>query len=142
MAVNTVHLDIVSAEEKLFSKKVRTMTVTGSEGELGILPGHVPLLTALKPGMVQVVLEDGKDELFYIAGGFLEVQPDHITVLADTAVRGGDLDEQEIIAAEKRAMEAMADAKGEVSYAQAAAELARAVAQLRVLQQLRRRKGG
>ena len=142
MAVNTVHLDIVSAEEKLFSKKVRTMTVTGSEGELGILPGHVPLLTALKPGMVQVILEDGKDELFYIAGGFLEVQPDHITVLADTAVRGGDLDEQEIIAAEKRAMEAMADAKGDISYAEAAAELARAVAQLRVLQQLRRRKGG
>ncbi|MBA3988800.1 MAG: F0F1 ATP synthase subunit epsilon [Idiomarina sp.] len=142
MAVNTVHLDIVSAEEKLFSKKVRSMTVTGSEGELGILPGHLPLLTALKPGMVRVVLEDGHDELFYIAGGFMEVQPDHITVLSDTAVRGGDLDEQAITAAEKRAREAMADAKGDMSYAEAAAELARAVAQLRVLQQLRRRKGG
>ncbi|RUO30928.1 F0F1 ATP synthase subunit epsilon [Aliidiomarina sedimenti] len=142
MAVNTVHLDIVSAEEKLFSKKVRSMTVTGSEGELGILPGHLPLLTALKPGMVRVVLEDGHDELFYIAGGFMEVQPDHITVLSDTAVRGGDLDEQAINAAEKRAREAMADAKGDTSYAEAAAELARAMAQLRVLQQLRRRKGG
>lgn len=142
MAVNTVHLDIVSAEEKLFSKKVRSMTVTGSEGELGILPGHLPLLTALKPGMVHVVLDNGQDELFYIAGGFMEVQPDHITVLSDTAVRGGDLDEQQINAAEKRAREAMADATGNVSYAEAAAELARAVAQLRVLQQLRRRKGG
>ena len=142
MAVNTVHLDIVSAEEKLFSKKVRSITVTGSEGELGILPGHLPLLTALKPGMVQVVLDSGEDELFYIAGGFMEVQPDHITVLSDTAVRGGDLDEQQINAAEQRAREAMADATGNVSYAEAAAELARAVAQLRVLQQLRRRKGG
>ena len=142
MAVRTVHLDVVSAEEKLFSKKVRSITVSGSEGELGILPGHVPLLTALKPGMVQVVLEDGKNELFYVAGGFMEVQPDHVIVLADTALRGGDLDEQEIMAAQKRAQEAMADAKGDMSYAEAAAELARAVAQLRVLQQLRRRKGG
>lgn len=142
MAVSTVLLDIVSAEEKLFSKKVRGITVTGSEGEMGILPRHYPLLTALKPGMVQVVLENGKEELFYINGGFMEVQPDHITVLSDTAVRGGDLDEQEIAAAEKRAREAMAEGKGDMSYAEAAAELARAVAQLRVLQQLRRRKGG
>lgn len=142
MAVSTVHLDIVSAEEKLFSDKVRSIQVTGSEGEMGILPGHLPLLTALKPGMVQVVFADGKEDLFYIAGGFMEVQPDHIIVLSDTAVRGGDLDEQAINAARKQAEEAMASAKGDTSYAEAAAELARVVAQLRVLQQLRRRKGG
>jgi F-type H+-transporting ATPase subunit epsilon len=142
MAEKTVHLDIVSAEEKLFSRAVRSLQVTGSEGELGILPGHTPLLTALKPGMVQVVFEDGTEDLFYIAGGFMEVQPDHITVLSDTAVRGGDLDEQAIEKARKQAKEAMASAKGDTSYAEAAAELARAVAQLRVLQQLRRRKGG
>ncbi|RUO27009.1 F0F1 ATP synthase subunit epsilon [Aliidiomarina minuta] len=142
MAVSTVHLDIVSAEEKLFSDKVRAIQVTGSEGEMGILPGHLPLLTALKPGMVQVTFADGKEDLFYIAGGFMEVQPDHIIVLSDTAVRGGDLDEQAITAARKQAEEAMANAKGDTSYAEAAAELSRVVAQLRVLQQLRRRKGG
>src|SRR5690554_5417211 len=94
MAVSTVRLDVVSAEDQLFSGSVQSIQVTGSEGELGILPGHTPLLTALKPGMVRVVTEAGEEELFYIAGGVMEVQPEVVTVLSDTAVRGGDLDEQ------------------------------------------------
>jgi len=142
MAVSTVHLDVVSAEDRLFSGDVQSIQVTGSEGELGILPGHTPLLTALKPGMVRVVMENGKEELFYIAGGVMEVQPDFVTVLSDTAIRGGELDEQAAEKAKQEALEALQHASPDMSYAEAAAELARAVAQLRVLQQLRKRKGG
>ncbi|RUO23111.1 F0F1 ATP synthase subunit epsilon [Aliidiomarina iranensis] len=141
MAVSTVHLDVVSAEDRLFSGNIRSIQVTGSEGELGILPGHTPLLTALKPGMVRVVTEEGEEELFYIAGGVMEVQPETITVLSDTAVRGGDLDEAATEKAIKEAREALAHSSPDLSYAEAAAELSRAIAQLRVLQQLRKRKG-
>ncbi|TRW48722.1 F0F1 ATP synthase subunit epsilon [Aliidiomarina halalkaliphila] len=141
MAVSTVHLDVVSAEDRLFSGDVRSIQVTGSEGELGILPGHTPLLTALQPGMVRVVTADGEEEFFYIAGGVMEVQPESVTVLSDTAVRGGELDEQATEKAIKEAREALAHSSPDMSYAEAAAELARAVAQLRVLQQLKKRKG-
>ncbi|WP_113906679.1 F0F1 ATP synthase subunit epsilon [Aliidiomarina celeris] len=141
MAVSTVRLDVVSAEDQLFSGSVQSIQVTGSEGELGILPGHTPLLTALKPGMVRVVTEAGEEELFYIAGGVMEVQPEVVTVLSDTAVRGGDLDEQAAQQAIKQAQEALAHSSPDMSYAEAAAELARAMAQLRVLQQLKKRKG-
>ena len=98
MAAMTVHLDVVSAEESLFSGLVESIQVSGSEGDLGVNYGHAPLLTALKPGMVRLVKQFGHEDVMYIAGGTLEVQPDRITILADTAVRGEDLDEQ---AAEK-----------------------------------------
>ncbi|CUS47836.1 MAG: F-type H+-transporting ATPase epsilon subunit AtpC [Idiomarinaceae bacterium HL-53] len=141
MAVSTVRLDVVSAEDQLFTGNVQSIQVTGSEGELGILPGHIPLLTALKPGMVRIVTEAGEEEFFYVAGGVMEVQPDTVTVLSDTAVRGDDLDEQAAEKAMQQAREALADSSPDMSYAEAAAELARAIAQLRVLQQLRKRKG-
>jgi len=141
MAVSTVRLDVVSAEERLFSGDVRSIQVTAEEGEMGILPKHTPLLTALKPGMIRLVTEAGEEELFYVAGGIMEVQPDVVTILSDTAVRGGELDEQAIEKSIKEAREAMAHSSPDMSYAEAAAELARAVAQLRVLQQLRKKKG-
>lgn len=142
MAVATMHLDIVSAEERLFEGTVRSIQVSGSEGELGVLPRHTPFLTALKPGMVKVEMADGKEDVFYIAGGIMEVQPNTVTVLSDTAIRGGDLDEQAIEKAKQQAKDAIADSSADMSYAEAAAQLAQAMAQLKVLQQLRKRKGG
>src|SRR5690554_3749018 len=141
MAVKTLRLEVVSAEDQLFSGDVQSIQVTGSEGEMGVLPGHISLLTALKPGMVRVVTEAGEEELFYVAGGVMEVQPDVVTVLADTAVRGGDLDEQAAEKAMQEARDAMTHSVPDMSYAEAAAELARAVAQLRVMKELRGRKG-
>ncbi|MCH8493236.1 MAG: F0F1 ATP synthase subunit epsilon [Idiomarina sp.] len=141
MAVSTVHLDVVSAEDKLFSGDVRSITVTAAEGEMGILPKHTPLLTALKPGMIRLVTDSGDEELFYVAGGIMEVQPDVVTILSDTAVRGGDLDEQAIELSIKEAREAIAHSSPDMSYAEAAAELSRAIAQLRVLQQVRKKRG-
>ncbi|EKE83336.1 F0F1 ATP synthase subunit epsilon [Idiomarina xiamenensis] len=138
MAAKTVQLEVVSAEAKLFSGKVATVQVTGSEGELGIYPGHAPLLTKIKPGMVRLVKEDGAEQLMYVAGGVLEVQPHNVTVLADVAVRANELDEEQALAAKKRAEEAIADSSTDLSYAEAAAELARALAQLEVLRKLRR----
>ena len=90
----TVHLDVVSAEKAIFSGRVEAIQVTGSEGELGIHPGHAPLISAIKPGMVRLVKQHGEEEVIYVAGGVLEVQPGNVTVLADTAVRAEDLDEQ------------------------------------------------
>lgn len=141
MAVSTLRLEVVSAEDQLFSGDVQSVQVTGSEGEMGILPGHISLLTALKPGMVRVITKAGEEELFYVAGGVMEVQAKVVTVLADTAVRGGDLDQQAAEKAMQDAREALTHSTPDMSYAEAAAELARAVAQLRVLQQLRGRKG-
>lgn len=140
MAVSTMQLDVVSAEERLFSGRVQSLQITGSEGEMGILPGHISLLTALKPGMVRVIKETGEEELFYIAGGVMEVQPEVVTVLSDTAVRGGDLDEKAAEDAMKAAQEAIANSSPDMSYAEAAAELARAMAQLRVLRQMKKHK--
>ncbi len=141
MAVSTLRLEVVSAEDQLFSGDVQSVQVTGSEGEMGILPGHISLLTALKPGMVRVITKAGEEELFYVAGGVMEVQAKVVTVLADTAVRGGELDQQAAEKAMQDAREALTHSTPDMSYAEAAAELARAVAQLRVLQQLRGRKG-
>ena len=98
----TVMLDVVSAEEKIFSGLVESIQVTGSEGELGILPGHIPLLTGIKPGMLRIVKQFGEEHLIYVAGGVLGVQPHTITVLADVAVRAEDLDEQAALAAQER----------------------------------------
>ena len=140
MAAMTVHLDVVSAEEMIFSGRVESLQVTGSEGELGIHPGHAPLLTGLKPGMVRLVKQFGHEDVMYIAGGTLEVQPDRITILADTAVRGEDLDEQAAEKAKRDAEEQMANTStAELDYQQAAVQLAEAIAQLRVIQQLRKK---
>lgn len=138
MAAKSVHLDVVSAEDRLFSGAVETVQVTGSEGELGIYPGHAPLLTKIKPGMVRVVKQGGEEEIIYVAGGVLEVQPHNVTVLADTAVRGDELDEEKALQAKKRAEEAIADSSSDLSYAEAAAELSRALAQLQVIRKIRK----
>jgi F-type H+-transporting ATPase subunit epsilon len=138
MAAKTVQLDVVSAEERIFSGEVQTVQVTGSEGELGVYPGHAPLLTTIKPGMVRLVLEDGAEQIIYVAGGVLEVQPHNVTVLADTAVRGDELDEQKALAAKQRAEAAIADTSSDLSYAEAAAELARALAQLQIIRKMRK----
>jgi len=135
----TVQLDVVSAEERIFSGLVESIQVTGSEGELGILPGHIPLLTGIKPGMVRIVKQAGEEQLLYVAGGVLEVQPHVITVLADVAVRAEDLDEQAALAAQKSAEEAMQHAGADFNYAEAAAQLAEAIAQLRLIQKMRKK---
>lgn len=136
----TVHLDVVSAESTLFSGLVETLQVTGSEGELGIYPGHAPLLTALKPGMVRIVKQFGNEELIYLAGGTLEVQPGTVTVLADVAIRGEELDENAALEAKRQAEETMAQSSAaDFNYAEAAVELARAIAQLKVIQSLRKK---
>jgi F-type H+-transporting ATPase subunit epsilon len=138
MAAMTVHLDVVSAEQSLFSGRVETLQVSGSEGDLGIHPGHAPLLTAIKPGMVRVVKQHGSEELFYVAGGILEVQPGNVSVLADVAIRAEDLDEAAAKEAQKSAEEAIANPSADFEYAEAAVELAKAIAQLRVIQQIRK----
>ncbi|MFT6899557.1 MAG: F-type H+-transporting ATPase subunit epsilon [Paraglaciecola sp.] len=134
----TVNLDVVSAEEMIFSGLVESIQVTGSEGELGIQYGHAPLLTTIKAGMVRVVKQFGEEELIFVAGGVLEVQPSHISVLADTAVRAEDLDEQAALEAKKRVEEHIANPGADFDYAEAAVELAEAIAQLRLIRKLRK----
>ncbi|MGI2261350.1 F0F1 ATP synthase subunit epsilon [Shewanella sp. GXUN23E] len=138
MAAMTVHLDIVSAEGRIFSGLVETLQVTGAEGELGILPGHTPLLTRIKPGMVRIVKQHGKEELFYLSGGMLEVQPSSVAVLADVVVRAEDIDEAKAIEAKRRAEAEMANAGADFDYALAAVELAQALAQLRVVETIKK----
>ena len=133
----TVHLDVVSAETSIFSGLVETIQITGSEGELGIHPGHAPLLTTLLPGMVRLVKQHGDEENIYINGGVLEIQPGTVTVLADTAIRAEDLDEQAALDAKKHAEEHIANPSADFEYAEAAIELAEAIAQLRLIQKLR-----
>lgn len=133
----TVHCDVVSAEEKIYSGLVETLTATGTEGEMGIQYGHAPLLTELKPGSVRIVKQDGKEEILYVSGGYLEVQPNLITLMADTATRAKDVDEAAALEAQKEAEKALANKTGEFEYSRAAAELAEAAAQLRTIQKLR-----
>lgn len=135
-----MQLDIVSAEASIFQGKVRHLSVTGSLGELGIHPGHTALLTALKPGQILAELEDGSEEIFYMSGGMLEVQPTTVTVLADTAHRAADLDEAAAEAAKARAEKLLSDNKTGIEYSQALVELAESMAQLRAIQKLRDRK--
>jgi F-type H+-transporting ATPase subunit epsilon len=134
MALLTVNLNVVSAEESLFSGSIKSLQITGSEGELGIMPGHAPLLTSLKPGMALITKQDGSEEVIYLSGGMLEVQPNNVIVLADIATRGADLDEQAALEAKQRAEDNMNAHGADVDFAAVAAELARAVAQLRVIQ--------
>lgn len=136
----TVHVDVVSAEENIFSGLAEFVVLPGEAGELGILPGHMPLMTRIKPGAVRLKLpQQEQEELIFVAGGILEVQPGLVTVLADTAIRGKDLDEAKALDAKRRAEEAMADRSAELDYARAQAELAEAVAQLAAIQKLRRK---
>lgn len=136
----TVHVDVVSAEEQLFSGLAEFVALPGEQGELGILPGHMPLLTRIKPGAVRVKKpNEAEEELIFVAGGLLEVQPGLVTVLADTAIRGADLDEAKAQEAKKRAEEALADRSAEIDYAKAQAELVEAIAQIAAIQKLRKR---
>ena len=135
----TVHLDVVSAEEMIFSGRVQSIQVTGSEGELGITPGHAPLLTALKPGMVRLVKQHGDEEVIYVAGGILEIQPHNVSVLADVATRAEDIDAAAAEEAKRAAEEHIANPGADFDYAEAAADLARAIAQLKVLQTMRKK---
>jgi F-type H+-transporting ATPase subunit epsilon len=134
----TTHLDVVSAEESLFSGRVSHLQVSGQEGELGIMPGHTPLLTPIKPGMVKMVKQHGDEEVFYISGGFLEVQPGGVTVLADTAIRGQDLDKAKAEEAKRTAQEQMSNPSKDIDYALVTAQLAQAIAKLRVIKMLRK----
>ena len=134
----TVHVDIVSAEEEIFSGLAEFVALPGESGELGILPGHMPLMTRIKPGAVRVKAQNQtEEELVFVAGGLLEVQPGLVTVLADTAIRGKDLDEAKALDAKKRAEEALQNQNAEIDYAAAQAELAEAIAQLAAIKKLR-----
>ena len=136
----TVHVDVVSAEEKIFSGLAEFVALPGESGELGILPGHTPLITRIRPGEVRIkVPNQATDELIFVAGGLLEVQPGLVTVLADTAIRGTDLDEAKANEAKRLAEEALANRQAGVDYAAAQAELASAIAQLAAIQKLRKR---
>lgn len=135
----TFHLDIVSAEKQIFSGRAEKASVMGAEGELGIMPGHRQLLTSLQPGQVRVTLADSSEEIFYISGGLLEVQPDVVTVLADTAERAGDLDEAKALEAMKHAKDLLADKQASIDYAKALAELAEAAAKLKTIQSIRKK---
>ena len=136
----TIQCDIVSAEGSIFSGAAEMVIATGEMGDLGVSAGHSPLLTGLKPGPVRVLANDD-EVVFYVSGGFLEVQPNVVTVLADTAARGDDLGEAAAIEAQQRAEQAMANQSAELDYTRAAAELAAAVAQLRTIQQIKKKLG-
>ena len=135
----TVHVDVVSAEDQIFSGLAEFVVVPGEMGELGIYPRHTALLTRIKPGAVRIKRPDQEqEELVYVSGGMLEIQPSVITVLADTAIRGADLDEARALEAKQAAEEAMKNRTSDIDYAAAQAELAEAIAQLRAIQQLRK----
>jgi F-type H+-transporting ATPase subunit epsilon len=138
MAAKTFHLDVVSAEKELFSGSAESIQVTGSEGELGIFPNHTPLLTAITPGMIRITKHDGQEEVIYLSGGTLEVQPSAVTVLADTAIRGEELDQAKAEEAKRRAEEQMLDRHNDMDFAQASSDLAKAIAQLRVIELTKR----
>ncbi|APX94799.1 F0F1 ATP synthase subunit epsilon [Halomonas sp. 1513] len=138
---NSFKCEIVSAEEAVFSGEVEQVVAAGIMGDLGILPGHTPLLTELQPGPVRVTLAGGVEENFYISGGFLEVQPKVVSILADAATRAGDIDEAAAEEARQQALKSFNEKSSELDYSRAAAELAEAVAQLRTIQQLRKKAG-
>ena len=139
---HTIQVDIVSAEGQLFSGPAAMVFAPGTEGDLGIAPRHAPLLTLLNPGEVRVKTPDGQEHQFFVGGGALEVQPHKVTVLADTAVRAKDIDEAAAVAAKQRAEDALRDKSGRISIAEAQAELARAVAQIKLIQRLRKETRG
>jgi F-type H+-transporting ATPase subunit epsilon len=136
----TIHVDVVSAEELIFSGLAEFVVLPGEAGELGILPGHMPLMTRIKPGAVRIKTPGDKEELIFVAGGLLEVQPGLVTVLADTAIRGADLDQAKAMEAKKLAEEAMVNRGSEMDYARAQVELAEAIAQLSAIDRLRKQR--
>lgn len=137
----TVHCDIVSAENEIFSGLVEMVIAHGVMGDLGIAPGHAPLLTQLDPGPVRVVKQNGEEEVYYVSGGMLEVQPKVVTVLADTAIRADDVNEAAAQQAMEDARKALANQQGDIDYSTATAQLAEAAAQLRTIQQLKKKLG-
>jgi F-type H+-transporting ATPase subunit epsilon len=137
---NTIHVDVVSAEESIFSGEAKFVALPGESGELGILPRHTPLITRIRPGAVRIQRADnGEEEFVFVAGGILEVQPGVVTVLADTAIRGHDLDEAKAAEAKKSAEEAMRNAKSDIDLAAAQSEFATMAAQLAAIQKLRKK---
>jgi len=138
--MNTIHVDVVSAEESIWSGEARFVALPGEAGELGIYPRHTPLITRIKAGSVRIETADGGEEFVFVAGGILEVQPNCVTVLSDTAIRGKDLDEEKANAAKLAAQEAIRNAKSEVDLAAAQAELAVLAAQLAALRKFRGKK--
>ena len=134
-----VQCDIVSAEQKLFSGHVKMVIAAASEGDVGIEYGHAPLLTALKPGPVRIIQQDGGEEIFYLSGGYLEVQPYHVSILADTALRAEEMDEAAALQAQEEAQKEFANRSGDFDYSAAAVQLAEASAQLRTLQAIRKK---
>ena len=135
----TLHVDVVSAEKQIFSGEAKFVALPGESGELGILPKHTPLITRIKPGAVRIEKADGSEEFVFVAGGILEVQPGTVTVLADTAIRGHDLDEAKALEAKKLAEEAMKNAKSDIDLAAAQGEFAAMAAQLAAIQKLRKK---
>ena len=138
---STVLCSIVSAEKEIFSGQVEMVVASGTIGELGILPGHTPLLTGIRPGPVRLIMEGGSEEIFFASGGYLEVQPTAITLLADTALRADDLDEVAAQEAQDRAEKDLADQKADIDFARVAADLQEQAAMLRTIQKVRERKG-
>ncbi|AEK64212.1 MAG: atpC [Collimonas fungivorans] len=137
---NTIHVDVVSAEEMIFSGEAEFVALPGESGELGIYPRHTPLITRIKPGAVRIkVAGQAQDEFVFVAGGLLEVQPNHVTVLADTAIRGADLDEAKASEAKRRAEEALTNKESLIDYAKAQSELSAAIAQLAAIAKLRQK---
>ncbi len=139
-AVHTIHVDVVSAEESIFSGEAKFVALPGEAGELGIYPRHTPLITRIKPGAVRIEKADGTEEFVFVAGGLLEVQPNCVTVLSDTAIRGKDLDEAKAMAAKAAAEEALKNAKSDIDIAMAQSELAVMAAQIAALRKFRHAK--
>jgi F-type H+-transporting ATPase subunit epsilon len=135
----TLHCDIVSAEKEIFSGRVTMVIATGTMGELGIMPGHAPLLTGIRSGPVRLKLDDGSEEVFFASGGFLEVQPSGVTVLADTALRADDVDEAAAQMAKEQAERTLSDQQSDFDFSVAAAQLAEASARLRTIEELKKR---
>jgi F-type H+-transporting ATPase subunit epsilon len=138
--MNTIHVDVVSAEESIFSGEARFVALPGEAGELGIYPRHTPLISRIKAGSVRIEMADGSEEFVFVAGGILEVQPDCVTVLSDTAIRGKDLDDEKANAAKLAAQEAVKNAKTELDLARATSELAVMAAQIAALRKYRQKK--
>ncbi|MAJ86601.1 MAG: F0F1 ATP synthase subunit epsilon [Cellvibrionales bacterium TMED49] len=136
---STVRCDIVSADESLFSGSVSMVIATGSLGEMGITPGHAPLLSDLNPGPVRLLKDGGEEEVYYLSGGYIEVQPTSVSILADKAVRAGDIDEAAANEALKLAEQTISNQSSEIDYSKAAAQLAEATAQLRTVDKLRKK---
>ncbi|AIL32571.1 F0F1 ATP synthase subunit epsilon [Basilea psittacipulmonis] len=138
--MTTIHVDVVSTEKSIYSGKAKFVALPGESGELGILPGHTPLITKVRPGMVKLVHEDGQEESVFIAGGILEVQPYHVTVLADTAIRADDLDEAKALKAKEEAQIALQNTKDKADIATLEAELAMLAAQIHEARKLSKRR--